>query len=130
MRKNGFGSHVQMHERYRYFEAGGVLKITFIKSDGGEVAVDAKPGLTLMQAGIDGGISGIVAECGGCCQCATCHVYVAPGWSDRLPPVTETEDVMLENTVSERRPESRLSCEIKLTQELDGLVVNLPPRQV
>ena len=58
-------------------------KITFIKPDGISLVVDAKEGVTLMQAGIDGGINGIVAECGGCCQCATCHVYVAPAWQAR-----------------------------------------------
>jgi ferredoxin, 2Fe-2S len=105
-------------------------KITFIKSDGAELVIDAKEGATLMQAGIDGGINGIVAECGGCCQCATCHVYVAPAWQGRLSAVSESEDAMLDNTVCDRRPESRLSCEIKITQELDGLVVRLPVRQV
>src|SRR3984957_15200304 len=105
-------------------------KITFIKSDGAELVIDAKEGATLMQAGIDNGVNGIVAECGGCCQCATCHVYVAPEWTARLAPISENEDVMLDNTVCERRPESRLSCEIKITPELDGLVVQLPLRQV
>jgi ferredoxin, 2Fe-2S len=105
-------------------------KITFIKSDGAQLVIDAKEGVTLMQAGIDGGISGIVAECGGCCQCATCHVYVAPDWQGRLGSVSESEEAMLDNTVCERRPESRLSCEIKVTPELDGLVVHLPVRQV
>src|ERR1700723_1151252 len=105
-------------------------KITFIKSDGAQLVIDAKEGLTLMQAGIDGGISGIVAECGGCCQCATCHVYVEPEWQGRLRPVTEAEDVMLDNTVCERLPGSRLSCEIKVTPDLDGLIVRLPARQV
>jgi ferredoxin, 2Fe-2S len=107
-----------------------MAKITFIKSDGAELVVDAKDGATLMQAGIDGGINGIVAECGGCCQCATCHVYVAAAWQDRLPVVSESENAMLDNTVCERLPESRLSCEIRITPELDGLVVRLPPRQV
>jgi len=105
-------------------------KVTFIKPDGAELIVDAKDGATLMQAGIDGGINGIVAECGGCCQCATCHVYVAPAWQGLLPAVSESENAMLDNTVCERLPESRLSCEIKLTSELDGLVVRLPVRQV
>jgi ferredoxin, 2Fe-2S len=107
-----------------------MARITFIKSDGAELVIDAKEGVTLMQAGIDGGISGIVAECGGCCQCATCHVYVAPEWQGRLAAVSESENAMLDNTVCERLPESRLSCEIKITPELDGLVVRLPVRQV
>src|SRR5208283_2294311 len=105
-------------------------KVTFIKPDGSETVIDAKLGLTLMQAGIDNGINGIVAECGGCCQCATCHVYVAANWRARLEPVGEAEDAMLDNTVTERRPESRLSCEIRVTPELDGLIVHLPVRQV
>jgi 2Fe-2S ferredoxin len=103
--------------------------ITFIKPDGTRSVIEAKEGLSLMQAGIDGGIAGIVAECGGCCQCATCHVYVAAEWRARLPPISETEDAMLDNTVCDRLPESRLSCEIKVTPQLDGLVVNLPARQ-
>jgi ferredoxin, 2Fe-2S len=107
-----------------------MARVTFVKADGTELIVEAKEGATLMQAGIDGGINGIVAECGGCCQCATCHVYVATAWKDRLPAVSESEEVMLDNTVCERRPESRLSCEIKITAELNGLMVHLPVRQV
>ncbi len=105
-------------------------QVTFIKPDGSQSVIEAKEGATLMQAGIDNGISGIVAECGGCCQCATCHVYVAAEWQSRLKPINEAEEAMLDNTVCERRVESRLSCEIKVTSELDGLVVRLPPRQV
>jgi|SRR5271155_1967198 len=105
-------------------------RITFIKPDGSQSVIDATVGVTLMQASIDNGINGIVAECGGCCQCATCHVYVASEWCQRLVPVNEAENAMLDNTVTERRPESRLSCEIKVTPELDGLVVRLPVRQV
>jgi ferredoxin, 2Fe-2S len=107
-----------------------VPKVTFLKPDGTRSVIEAKVGATLMQAGIDNGINGIVAECGGCCQCATCHVYVAAEWRPRLPPVTESEEAMLDNTVCERLPESRLSCEIKVTAEMDGLVVRLPARQV
>ncbi len=107
-----------------------MAKVTFIKPDGSLSVIEAKEGASLMQAGIDGGINGIVAECGGCCQCATCHVYVAAEWRERLAPIHEAEEAMLDNTVCERRPESRLSCEIKVTPELDGLVVQLPARQV
>ncbi len=107
-----------------------MAKVTFIKPDGSLSIIEAKEGASLMQAGIDGGINGIVAECGGCCQCATCHVYVAAEWRERLGPINEAEEAMLDNTVCERRPESRLSCEIKVTPELDGLVVQLPARQV
>jgi 2Fe-2S ferredoxin len=107
-----------------------MAKVTFIKPDGSLSVIEAKEGASLMQAGIDGGINGIVAECGGCCQCATCHVYVAAEWRERLAPINEAEEAMLDNTVCERRSESRLSCEIKVTPELDGLVVQLPARQV
>jgi ferredoxin, 2Fe-2S len=116
------------HDNPEYLAA--MPKVTFIKPDGSESIIDAKLGLTLMQVGIDNGIAGIVAECGGCCQCATCHVYVAPEWCARLKPVGEGENAMLDNTVTERLPESRLSCEITVTPELDGLVVHLPVRQV
>jgi 2Fe-2S ferredoxin len=107
-----------------------VPKITFVNPDGTEVVVEAEAGRTLMEAAINGGVSRIVGECGGSCQCATCHVYVTDSWRDRIAPVSPDEEVMLDNTMSERRSESRLSCQIKVEQEYDGLVVRLPDRQI
>ena len=105
-------------------------KITFVNADGSNTIVDADVGRTLMENAVNHGITGIVAECGGACQCATCHVYVAEPWRQRLPPVGPDEDVMLDNTVAPRRPESRLSCQIEVKPEYDGLVALVPDRQI
>ena len=104
-------------------------KITFIQPNGARADVELVQGSSLMQLAIDAGVPGILGECGGCAQCATCHVYVAEGGA-ALPAVTEEEDALLECTVSERKAESRLSCQLKAGPELDGLVVNIPPKQI
>ena len=82
-----------------------------------------------MEAAIQNDIDGIVAECGGGCACATCHVYVDDAFVDRLPPIGDMEGDMLECTAAERRAGSRLSCQIKMSDELEGLVVTIPDRQ-
>jgi len=105
-------------------------RITYIHADGTRDDIDVAAGLSVMQGAIGRGIDGIVAECGGNAMCATCHVYVAPNHLDRLPPVGADEDALLEGTACERRANSRLSCQIAVTQELDGLVVELPERQI
>lgn len=104
-------------------------RIVLIAPDGAHTEIQARAGQSLMRAATDAGVEAIVADCGGCLSCATCHVWVDPAWADRLPPVTPDEDSMLELTAAERRPTSRLSCEIPLTEALDGLVVHLPPTQ-
>ena len=83
-----------------------------------------------MLAATSHGIDGILAECGGNAMCATCHVYVDESWLGRLPAMGSEEDALLDGAAAERRPTSRLSCQIKLTPELDGLVLRLPDRQV
>lgn len=93
-----------------------------------EVEVSAD-GRSLMKAAVDAGVDGIAADCGGALTCATCHVYVDEAWLDRLPPPSADEDTMLDYTAEERRPNSRLSCQIALTPALDGLCVTLPQRQ-
>ena len=105
-------------------------RITYIHADGTRDDIDVAAGLSVMQGAIGRGIDGIVAECGGNAMCATCHVYVDPDHLDRLPPVGADEDALLEGTASERRANSRLSCQIAVTPELDGLVVELPERQI
>lgn len=105
------------------------IRIVIVAADGTRTELDAPTGRSLMRAATDAGITGIAADCGGCLSCATCHVYVEPEWVDRLPPVTPDEHSMLEMTSSERRPGSRLSCEITLEAALDGLTVHLPPTQ-
>jgi ferredoxin, 2Fe-2S len=103
--------------------------IHFIHADGTRQGFEAPEGVSLMQAATGVGVAGIVAECGGSAMCATCHVYVDPAWIDRLPPPLPNELEMLECTASERRPTSRLSCQIRLDSALDGLTVELPERQ-
>lgn len=104
--------------------------ITYVRADGERRTVQAAAGASVMQVAIDQGIDGIVAECGGNAMCATCHVYVDPEWEARVPPITPDEDDMLDSTASERRPSSRLSCQMTLTPGLDGLVLHLPPTQI
>lgn len=105
------------------------IDITFIHPDGTVQGLEAPVGVSLMQAATGAGVHGIVAECGGSAMCATCHVYVDPAWADRLPAPLGNELEMLECTASERLPTSRLSCQIKLTAALNGLVVRLPEQQ-
>ncbi len=97
-------------------------KITFVDSTGETVVVNAQVGLTVMEVAVDNNIAGIVAECGGACACATCHTYIAEAWLDRLPAMDDMEDAMLDS-VLDRRPNSRLSCQIEIADELDGLVL-------
>lgn len=97
-------------------------KISIVDSTGNTVEVNAQVGLTVMEVAVDNNIAGIVAECGGACACATCHAYIAEAWLDRLPAMDDMEDAMLDS-VLDRRPNSRLSCQIEITDELDGLVL-------
>ncbi|MBX5453332.1 MAG: 2Fe-2S iron-sulfur cluster binding domain-containing protein [Acidobacteriia bacterium] len=107
-----------------------MVKITYVHTDGTRETVDAVAGNSVMQTALANGIEGIVAECGGSCMCATCHVYVEPAQLALLPPPHPAEDEMLDTTAAERLPNSRLSCQITVTPELEGLVVYLPPRQI
>jgi len=104
-------------------------KVTFIQPDGSASEVNALSGDSVMETAIDNDIDGIIAECGGACSCATCHVYVEPDWLDRLPDPDPLEDGMLD-CVLERQPNSRLSCQIRLTDDLDGLTVRVPDAQI
>lgn len=103
-------------------------KITFIEHNGTRHVVDAPLGKSVMQVAVDNLIPGIVGDCGGCCSCATCHGYVAAEWADKLPAKEEDEDMMLEGAL-EVRPNSRLTCQIDVRPEVDGLVIELPARQ-
>jgi 2Fe-2S ferredoxin len=103
-------------------------KIVFIEPGGGRREINAPLGLTLMEAARQNGVQGVVALCGGACMCATCHVYVDPKWLARLEPREEMEEGMLE-TAWEPRANSRLSCQIQITADLDGLQVTVPQRQ-
>jgi len=103
-------------------------RIAFVEPDGTRREVEARAGVTVMEAARQHGIRGIVARCGGACACATCHVYVAPEWLARLEPREDMEEGMLESAW-EARPNSRLGCQIHLTAALDGLEVRVPERQ-
>lgn len=99
--------------------------IVFVEANGTPHRVEAEPGRTVMQIAVDHGMPGIAGDCGGCCSCATCHAYVAPEWAGRLPPREEDEEMILENAPAVR-PTSRLSCQLRFTPALDGLVIELP----
>ena len=103
-------------------------QVTYINHDGSSVEVDVPDGTSVMQAAVDNMIDGIVAECGGSCSCATCHCYIDEAWLDRLPPPSGMEKDMIE-CVLEPRPNSRLSCQVVVTDALDGLVVCLAESQ-
>ncbi len=105
------------------------VSVTFHAATGEPRQVRGRVGKSLMQAALDAGIDGIAADCGGCLSCATCHVFVDGDWLQRLQPVSEDEAAMLEMTATPRAANSRLSCQILLQQELDGLSVRLPASQ-
>ncbi|WP_425424413.1 2Fe-2S iron-sulfur cluster-binding protein [Streptomyces lushanensis] len=103
--------------------------MTFVGSAGSEHTVDATAGDSVMAAAVRNGVPGIVAECGGNCSCATCHVWVREEFAPLVGPPGEMEDDLLDMGVSDRRSTSRLSCQIRVTPELDGLTVDIPPVQ-
>jgi 2Fe-2S ferredoxin len=104
-------------------------RVTFISAAGDSKEITVPAGTTVMAAALQNGIDGIVAECGGVCMCSTCHVFVDENFFNRLPPAQDTEEAVLEIAAEERQPTSRLSCQLKLTDDLDGLIVRLPSRQ-
>jgi len=102
--------------------------ITYVQPNGSRQDVDAQVGSTVMETAIMNGVRGIVAECGGACTCATCHVYVDAEWSDAVGGPSMMEEDMLDFAY-QVKPTSRLSCQIKVKPEFDGLVVHVPERQ-
>ena len=105
-----------------------MAKIQFIDFGGTARTVETEPGSTVMEAAIKNGVPGIEAECGGACACATCHVYIEPDWQEKVGSPSSMEEDMLDFAY-DVRPNSRLSCQITVTQELDGLSVRTPERQ-
>ena len=105
-----------------------MVKITYIENSGTEHKVEAEPGMTVMEAAVKNGVPGIEAECGGACACATCHVYVDEAWSEKTGSPSEMEEDMLDFAF-DVRPTSRLSCQIRVKDEFDGLVVHIPEKQ-
>ncbi|RYE10836.1 MAG: 2Fe-2S iron-sulfur cluster binding domain-containing protein [Hyphomicrobiales bacterium] len=103
-------------------------KITFIEANGTEYVTEAENGSTVMETAIMNGVPGIIAECGGACTCATCHAYVDEAFVDIVGAPSMMEEDMLDFAF-EVKPNSRLSCQIKVSDKLDGLIMRVPSRQ-
>lgn len=104
-------------------------KITYVEFGGKQHVVEVANGMTVMEGAVKNAVPGIDADCGGACACSTCHVYVDPAWVDKLPKAQDVEVDMLDFAWSPRE-NSRLSCQLHVTDALDGLVVHLPERQI
>lgn len=104
--------------------------VNYIDHGGACTPIDVPTHDSVMEGAIANGVDGIVAECGGSAMCATCHVYVREEFVGLLPPVGEIEDTMLDLTACERRANSRLSCQIKMTDALNGLTIEMPESQI
>jgi 2Fe-2S ferredoxin len=107
-----------------------MAKITYIEHNGTEHVVDVANGLTVMEGARDNGVPGIEADCGGACACSTCHVYVAGDWVEKLPAKEAMEADMLDFAWEPDPVRSRLTCQIQVTDAVDGLVVHLPEKQI
>jgi 2Fe-2S ferredoxin len=103
-------------------------KIIYHDVTGKRHEVQVERGTTIMEGAIDNDVPGIVAECGGACACATCHAYIGDAWLAKLRPIDDMEDAMLDSA-RERRPNSRLTCQIEVTDELDGMEVFVAPNE-
>lgn len=104
-------------------------KIVYKTHEGEVYEVEVPKGRSVMLGATSQGVPGIDADCGGTLSCATCHVYIAQDWMQKLPPIEDTENDLLEMTACERQANSRLSCQIEVTEDLDGLTVEIPERQ-
>lgn len=107
-----------------------MAKITYVEHNGTKHEVDVANGLTVMEGARDNGIPGIDADCGGACACSTCHVYVDAAWFEKLPAADDMEVDMLDFAFEPDPARSRLTCQVKVTDDLDGLVVQLPEKQM
>ena len=103
-------------------------KVTYIEHHGSEHVIELKTGMSVMEGAVKNGVPGIDADCGGACACATCHVYVEDGWLEKTGAKTAMETSMLD-FAENVQANSRLSCQIKITDDLDGLVVRMPESQ-
>jgi 2Fe-2S ferredoxin len=100
--------------------------VVYVQPDDTREEIEVPVGYSVMEGATMNGVEGIEAECGGACSCATCHAYVDPAWTDRLPQMDDLEDAMLDSA-NERRKNSRLTCQLSVTEELDGLTVTVVP---
>ena len=107
-----------------------MAKITYIEFGGKEHIVEVKNGLTVMEGARDNNIPGIEADCGGACACSTCHVYVDAAWFDKLPAIDPMEEDMLDFAYEPQAGASRLTCQLKVSDALDGLIVRMPEKQI
>ena len=105
-----------------------MVTVTYIQHSGETHVVEVKPGLSVMEGAVRNNVPGIDADCGGACACATCHVYVDPDWLEKTGKAAAMEESMLDFAEGVE-PNSRLSCQIPVTSELDGLIVRLPQSQ-
>ena len=105
-----------------------MAKITYIEHNGTEHVIDVKTGLTVMEGAVKNNIPGIDADCGGACACATCHVYVDAAWADKVGTASAMEESMLD-FAENVEPTSRLACQIKISDTLEGLTVRMPESQ-
>jgi 2Fe-2S ferredoxin len=105
-------------------------EITYVEHGGSEHVVEVSTGLTVMEGARDNNIPGIDADCGGACACSTCHVYVHPDWVEKLPAREPMEEDMLDFAYEPDSVRSRLTCQLKVTDALDGLVVQMPEKQI
>ncbi len=104
-------------------------KVVFVSPNGARREIGIPEGWTLMEGAVQNNVQEVAAECGGGCACATCHVFIEPAWISKLPAPAAAEQDLLDCTAVPRQENSRLSCQVKLTPELEGLVVMLPERQ-
>lgn len=107
-----------------------MAKITYKHPDGTTTIVDVPAGRSIMRGAVSNSINGILAECGGGATCGTCHIYIDDENTIPLPPILDLEDELLEVTACERRPNSRLACQMPVSDALDGLVVHMPEKQL
>lgn len=105
-------------------------QVTYISPDGSEKTLEARVGDSVMETAVKHGVPGIVAECGGACACATCHVFVDDAFTEVVGQPGDLEDDMLDGAATPREHSSRLSCQIKMRDEIDGLIVRIAPEQV
>lgn len=107
-----------------------MAKITYVEFGGTEHVVEVANGLTVMEGARDNNIPGIEADCGGACACSTCHVYVDQAWADKVPPMDDMEEDMLDFAFEPKPGLSRLTCQLKVSDDLDGLKVFMPEKQI
>lgn len=103
-----------------------MVKVKFVSASGGVIDAECSSGCTLMECASNYMVAEIEAQCGGGCACGTCHCYPRIEWLDKLPPMEDIEACTLEDGMAEIRPTSRLACQIELTEELSGLIIDLP----